>query len=65
MLYSPEWTNTGVSFILLTVNLFRHSTLIEQGLYKGLRIRLFIIYFKGSQIRISDYIFLSLNVVLS
>ena len=31
MVYSPDWTNTGFSFILLTVNLFRHSTLIEQG----------------------------------
>ena len=30
--YPPDWTNTGFSFILLTVNLFRHSTLIEQGL---------------------------------
>ena len=27
LLYSPDWTNTGFSFILLTVNLFRHSTL--------------------------------------
>ena len=34
MLYSPDWTNTGFSFILLTVNPFRHSTLTEQGLYK-------------------------------
>ena len=25
VLYSPDWTNTGFSFILLTVNLFRHS----------------------------------------
>ena len=33
VLYSPDWTNTGFSFILLTVNLFRHSTLTEQGLY--------------------------------
>ena len=33
MLYSPDWTITGFSFILLTVNLFRHSTLTEQGLY--------------------------------
>ena len=29
VLYSPDWTNLGFSFILLTVNLFRHSTLIE------------------------------------
>ena len=35
--YSPDWTNTGFSFILLTVNLFRHSTLTEQGLYICLR----------------------------
>ena len=33
VIYSPDWTNTGFSFILLTVNLFRHSTLTEQGLY--------------------------------
>ena len=33
VLYSPDWINTGFSFILLTVNLFRHSTLTEQGLY--------------------------------
>ena len=33
VLYSPYWTNSGFSFILLTVNLFRHSTLIEHGLY--------------------------------
>ena len=33
MLYSPDWTNTWFSFILQTVNLFRHSTLTEQGLY--------------------------------
>ena len=33
MLYSPDWTNTGFSFILLTVNPFRHSTLTEHGLY--------------------------------
>ena len=33
VLYSPDWTNTGFSFILITVNLFRHSTLTEQGLY--------------------------------
>ena len=25
--------NTGFSFIILTVNLFRHPSLIEQGLY--------------------------------
>ena len=29
-----NWTNIGVSFVLLTVNLFRHPTLIEHGLYK-------------------------------
>ena len=33
VLYSPDWTNTGFSFILLTVNPFRHSTLTEHGLY--------------------------------
>ena len=33
MLYSPDWANTGFSFIFLTVNLFRHSTLTELGLY--------------------------------
>ena len=33
VLYSPDWTNSGVSFILLAVNLFRHPTLIEHGLY--------------------------------
>ena len=32
VLYSPDWTTIGFSFILLTVNLFRHSTLIEHGL---------------------------------
>ena len=31
--YSPDWTNTEFSFILLTVNLFPHSALTEQGLY--------------------------------
>ena len=30
--YSPDWTNTGVSCIFLTVNLFRHPTLISHGL---------------------------------
>ena len=33
VLFSPDWTNIGFFFILLTVNLFRHSTLIEHGLY--------------------------------
>ena len=33
VLYSPERTNIGFSFILLTVNLLRHPTLIEHGLY--------------------------------
>ena len=33
VLYSPDRTNIGFSFILLTVNLFRHSTLTEYGLY--------------------------------
>ena len=32
-LYSPDWTNIRFSFIFLTVNLFRHPTLIEHGLY--------------------------------
>ena len=27
--YSPDWTNIWFSFILLTVNRFRHHTLIE------------------------------------
>ena len=35
ILYSPDWTNIGFSFMLLTVNLFRHSTLTEHGLYIG------------------------------
>ena len=34
VLYSPDWTNIGFSFILLTVNPFCHSTLIEYGLYR-------------------------------
>ena len=29
VLYSPDWTNIGFSFIILTVNLFCHTTLIE------------------------------------
>ena len=33
VLYSPDWTIIGFSFILLAVNPFRHSTLIEHGLY--------------------------------
>ena len=33
VLYSPDWTHIGCSFRLLTVNLFRHPTLIEHGLY--------------------------------
>ena len=33
VLYSPDWTNIGFSFILLTVNLFRHPTHIEHGQY--------------------------------
>ena len=33
VLYSLDWTNTGFSFIILTINLFRHPTLIEQGLF--------------------------------
>ena len=31
VLYSPDLTNIGFSFILLTVNLFHHPTLIEHG----------------------------------
>ena len=31
VLYSPDWTNIGFSFILLTVNLFRHRTLIGRN----------------------------------
>ena len=30
VIYSCDWTKTGFSFILLTVNLFRHPTLIER-----------------------------------
>ena len=33
VIYSPDWTNIWFSFILPTVNLFRHPTLIEHGLY--------------------------------
>ena len=33
VLYSPDWSNIGFSFIFLTVNLFNHPTLIENGLY--------------------------------
>ena len=33
VLYSPDWTNIGFSFILLTVNQFRHPTLIQHGLH--------------------------------
>ena len=33
VVYSLDWTNIGFSFILLTVNLFRHPILIEHGLY--------------------------------
>ena len=33
VLYSSDWTKTDFSFILLTVNLFRHPTFIVQGLY--------------------------------
>ena len=33
MNYSPDWTKTGFSFILINCFMFRHSTLIEQGLY--------------------------------
>ena len=32
-LYLPDWTNIGFSFMLLTVNLFRHPTHIEHGIY--------------------------------
>ena len=32
VLYLFNWTNMGFSFIFLTVNLFRHSALIEHGL---------------------------------
>ena len=39
VLYSPDWTNTGFSFILLTVNPFRHSTLTEHGLYFTVHLR--------------------------
>ena len=33
VLYSPDWAHIGFSFILLTVNMFRHPTLIGHGLY--------------------------------
>ena len=33
VLYLSDLTNIGYSFIFLTVNLFRHSTLIKHGLY--------------------------------
>ena len=33
--YSPDLTNTGFSFLCLTVNPFRQPTLIEQGLLGG------------------------------
>ena len=42
VLYSPDWTNTGFSFILLNVNLFRHSTLTEQRLYSYLSESLYL-----------------------
>ena len=42
VLYSPDWTNTGFSFILLTVNPFRHSTLTEHGLYMPLYIDIYL-----------------------
>ena len=32
VLYSPDCTNTGFSFILLYVNLFCHPTVIKQGI---------------------------------
>ena len=40
ILYSYDWTDKGFSFTLLTVNLFRHSTLIEHGLKYYLRVSL-------------------------
>ena len=43
VLYSPDWTNTGFSFMLLTANLFRHSTLTEQGLYSNLFLNAYIL----------------------
>ena len=39
VLYSPESTNIGFSFILLTVNLFRHPTLIQHGLYSDILLK--------------------------
>ena len=33
VLYSPDWTHTGFSFIILTVNLFCHPTVIQHRLY--------------------------------
>ena len=33
VLYLSDRTNIGFSFIFLTVNLFRHATLIEHGLF--------------------------------
>ena len=60
MLYSPDWTHTGVPFILLTVYLFRHSTLIEEGLY--LNFSYFTVFLKNRNIsskikrsKVTDY----------
>ena len=33
VIYSHDWTNIGFSFILITVNLFRHPTSIKFRLY--------------------------------
>ena len=44
VLYLPDWTNRGVSFILQTVNLFRHYTLFEHGLLWLIRISTVNIY---------------------
>ena len=32
MVNSPNWTNTGLSIVLISVNLFRHPTLIEHNI---------------------------------
>ena len=62
MLYSPNWTNTGFSFILLTVNLFRHSTLTEQGLY-WLRTSVVIHVYKARARRNGYRMFISVYIL--
>ena len=47
VLYSHNWTNIGFSFIILTVNLFCHPTLIKHGLY----VHLFLIEFSCDRLK--------------